>query len=170
MITIPTCVCKCICDILYFNSTEKKQIMGTMWHKTQNKEGKIGNISHRGDFFMFIPHRKLDNFFYHTKCRTCFNITPSSTKSHSHINFFFTFTRWLLPITPIPKELFLHALVIVHHLTYHTSNENPFIISHVCGGTWRMTHCLCAFIVNITPEAEVLLKYHICRYLPLFSP
>jgi len=29
-------------------------------------QGKIGNISHRGDFFMFIPHRKLDNFFYHT--------------------------------------------------------------------------------------------------------
>jgi hypothetical protein len=28
--------------------------------------GKIGNISHRGDFFMFIPHRRLNKFFYHT--------------------------------------------------------------------------------------------------------
>jgi len=81
--------------------------------------------------------------------------------------FFLSFTRWLLPITPIPKELFVHALVTVHHLTYHTSNKNQFIISHVCGGTWRMTHCLHAFIVNITPEAEVLLKYHTCCYLPV---
>jgi hypothetical protein len=31
-----------------------------------NLKGKIGNISHRGDFFMFIPHRRLDKFFYHT--------------------------------------------------------------------------------------------------------
>jgi hypothetical protein len=30
------------------------------------KKGKIGNISHRGDFFMFIPHRRLDKLFYHT--------------------------------------------------------------------------------------------------------
>jgi hypothetical protein len=33
---------------------------------THIKIGKIGNISHRGDFFMFIPHRRLNNFFYHT--------------------------------------------------------------------------------------------------------
>jgi len=68
------------------------------------------------------------------------------------------------------KSLFLHALVIVNSRTYHTSDKNPFITSHVCGGTWRMTHSLHAFIVNITPEAEVLLKYHTCRYSPLFSP
>jgi hypothetical protein len=92
------------------------------------------------------------------------------TKSHSHVNFFLSFTRWLLPITPIPKELFLHALVIVNPLTYHTSDKNPFIISHVYGGTWRMTHCLHAFILNITPESEILLKYHTYRYSPLFSP
>ena len=68
------------------------------------------------------------------------------------------------------KSLFLHTLGIVNFRTYHTSDKNPFIISHVCGGTWRMTHCLHALIVNITPEAEVLLKYHTCRYSPLFSP
>jgi hypothetical protein len=68
------------------------------------------------------------------------------------------------------QSLFLHALVIVNSRTYHTSYKNPFIISHVCGGTWRMTHWLHAFIVNITPEAEVLLKYHTCHYLPLSSP
>ena len=28
--------------------------------------GKIGNISHRGNSFMFILHRRLDKFFYHT--------------------------------------------------------------------------------------------------------
>jgi hypothetical protein len=67
------------------------------------------------------------------------------------------------------QSLFLHALVIVNSRTCHTSDKNPFIISHVCGGTWRMTHCLHAFIVNITPEAKVLLKYHSCQYSPLFS-
>ena len=114
--------------------------------------GKIGNISHRGDFFMFIPHHKLDRFFYHTLCRTCFNTKPSSTKSYCHVKFFLSFIRWLLPITPIPKELFLHALVIVNPLTYHTIEKKPFIISHVYGGTWRMTHCLLTYILNITPE------------------
>jgi len=34
--------------------------------KVPFENGKIGNISHRGDFFMFIPHRRLDKFFYHT--------------------------------------------------------------------------------------------------------
>ena len=131
--------------------------------------GKIGNISHPGHFLIFIPHCKFTKLFYHTECRTCFNIAPSSTKSHSHVNCFSSFTRWLLPITPIPKDMFLHALVIVNPLTYHTSDKNPFILSHVYGGTSRMTRCLHAFIVNITPESEVLLKYHFYRYSPLFS-
>jgi len=30
-------VCMCSAYVIYFNSTEKQQ-MGTMWHKTQNKE------------------------------------------------------------------------------------------------------------------------------------
>ena len=33
-----------------------------------------------------------------------------------------------------------------------------------------MTHCLHAFIVDITPESKVLLKYHTYRYSPLFYP
>ena len=132
--------------------------------------GKIGNISHPGHVEIFRSHRKFAKFFYHTECHTCFNIAPNLTNTHSHVICFLSSTRWLLPITPVPKELFLHALVIVIPLTYHIGEKKSFIISHVCGGTWRMTHCLHAFIVNITPEAEVLLKYHTCRYLPLFSP
>ena len=53
------------------------------------------------------------------------------------------------------KSLFLHALIIFNPRTYLTSDKNPFIISHVCGCTWRMTHFLHAFIVNNTPEAKV---------------
>ena len=66
------------------------------------------------------------------------------------------------------EGLFLHALVIVNSQNYHTIEKNSFIKSHMCGGTWRMTHCLHAFIVNITPEAKVLLKYHTYRYSPLY--
>ncbi len=95
-----------------------------------NHRGKKGNISHPGHFLIFIPHREFVKFFYHTECHTCFNIAPSSTKSHSHVNCFFSFTRWLLPITPIPKELFLHALVTVNSLTAKsvpagTKNSRP---------------------------------------------
>ena len=67
-------------------------------------------------------------------------------------------------------SLFLHALVIGISRTYHTNAKRSFIISHVRWGTWKMAHYHNAFIVNITPEAEVLLKYRTYGYLPLFSP
>ncbi len=37
------------------------------------------------------------------------------------------------------------------------------------GGNWRMTHCLHAFIVNITPKSKVLLKYHTYRTTKIFG-
>ena len=132
--------------------------------------GKIGNISHRGDLFMFLPHRKLDNFFITP------NVAPVLIWHQIQPNL----TLMLIVFRLLPgdfflshlfiKSLFLHALIIFNPRTYLTSDKNPFIISHVCGGTWRMTHCLHAFIVNITPEAKVLLKYHTYCYSPLFSP
>ena len=135
-----------------------------------NQQGKIGNISHPGHVEIFISHHKFSKFFYHTECHTCFishQIRPNLTLMLIVFRLlpgdFFLSHLFL-------KSLFLHALVIVNSRTYHTSDKNPFIISHVCGGTWRMTHCLHAFIVNITPEAKVLLKYHTYRYSPLFSP
>jgi hypothetical protein len=107
----------------------------------------------------FISHRKLANFFYHTECHTCFKIAPNSTTSHSHGNCFPSITRWLLPITPIPKEsVFARALVVVNSRTYHTTDKNPFIMSHVCGGggTWRMTLSSC-----------IHCKYHTWSWSPV---
>ena len=43
--------------------------------KHTKHEGKIGNISHPGHVEIFISHHKFSKFFYHTECRTCFNIT-----------------------------------------------------------------------------------------------
>jgi hypothetical protein len=125
-----------------------------------------GNISHPGHVEIY---HTLSQVFYHTMSPVLIShqIRPNLT--------LMLIVFRLLPgdfflSHLLPKSLFLHALVIVNSQTYHISDKNPFIISHVCGGTWRMTHCLHAFIVNITLEAEVRLKYHTCHYSPLFSP
>ena len=45
---ISTCVCKCACDILQLHG---ETTMGTMWHKTQNKEtGPTDSINSSWEF------------------------------------------------------------------------------------------------------------------------
>ena len=56
---------ECSFDLLCHRLAEIIGALLTVYRNSHlpKKNGKIGNISHRGDFFMFIPHRRLDKFF-----------------------------------------------------------------------------------------------------------